>query len=131
MVGNSDLPGFGPVLGRGHLEKFTAQTENRKTHFPGGGGISFGKYVRPESFSPKLRNFFIFCVLADRNPTGKKSQNAGFLGPWHLEKFRAKNRKMQFPGARGTFGGEIPPPQKFLPKIAQLFDVLRFDRPDP
>ena len=28
---------------------------------------------------------------------------------------------MQFPGARGTFGGEIQPPQKYLPEIAQIF----------
>ena len=37
---------------------------------------------------------------------------------------------MPFPGARGTFGGEIRAPQKFLPEIAQLFDFLRFGRPD-
>ena len=30
--------------------------------------------------------------------------------PWHLEKFWAKNRKTQFPRARGTFGGNIRPP---------------------
>ena len=41
-----------------------------------------------------------------------------------------KREKTQFPGARGTFGGGIRPPQKFLPEIAQLFDVFRFGRPD-
>ena len=51
--------------------------------------------------------------------------------PWHLEKFRAENRKTRFPGARGTFGGGNRPPQKFLPKSAQLFDILRLDPPDP
>ena len=45
------------------------------------------------------------------------------LGRGHLEKFRArvKNGKPRFPGARGTFGGKIRLPQKFLPEIAQLF----------
>ena len=44
-------------------------------------------------------------------------------GFWHLKKSRARaeNGKMQFPGARGTFGGEIRTPQKFLPESAQLF----------
>ena len=50
--------------------------------------------------------------------------------PWHLEKFRAKNGKTQFPTARRTFGGKIRPPQKFLPKIAELFYSLRFGQPD-
>ena len=31
---------------------------------------------------------------------------------------------MQFSGAGGTFGGEIRPPQNFLPEIVQLFSVL-------
>ena len=30
----------------------------------------------------------------------------------------AENGKMQFPGARGTFGGETWPPQKFFPESA-------------
>ena len=55
------------------------------------------------------------------------------LGRGHVEKFRArvKNRKTRLPGARGTFGGEIRPPQKFLPEVAQLFCILRFGRADP
>ena len=54
-------------------------------------------------------------------------------GLGHFEKLRAraKDTKMQFPGARGTFGEKIWPPQKFLPEIAQLFYVFRFARPDP
>ena len=99
-------------------------------------GHFWGKSVRPKSFSPKVRNFFTICVLADRTPTGGKSQNTGILGPFGLgqplaERFRAENGKMQFPGARGTFGEKIPPPQEFLPKIAQLFYMLCFRRPDP
>ena len=54
------------------------------------------------------------------------------LGRGHLEKFRtqAKNGKTQSPGARGTFGGKIRPPQNFLPEIAQLFYILCFGRLD-
>ena len=42
MVGNSDLVGFWPVWGCGHLEKFRARAENRKTQFLGARG-TFGK----------------------------------------------------------------------------------------
>ena len=38
----------------------------------------------------------------------------------HFEKFRAKNGKTRFPGARGTFGEKICPPHKFVPKTALL-----------
>ena len=44
---------------------------------------------------------------------------------------RADIETMQFPGARGTFGGEIRTPQKFLTESAQLFYTLRFGRPGP
>ena len=82
VVGSGHLLGFWPVLGRGHLEKSRARAENRKTQFPGTSG-TFGKQsVRPKIFSPKLRNCFTFCVLAERTPTGRKSQNNGFLRPF-------------------------------------------------
>ena len=38
---------------------------------------------------------------------------------------------MQFPKARGTFGGGIRPPQKFLPEIVQLFYILCFGELQP
>ena len=50
--------------------------------------------------------------------------------PWHLDGFQVEHRKTRFPGARGTFGEKLDT-QKFLPKTAQLFYILRFDRPDP
>ena len=50
---------------------------------------------------------------------------------WHLEKFRVPKRKPQFPRARGTFGGELRPPQKFLTEIAPFLKTLCFGRPDP
>ena len=67
MVGNSDLLGFWPVLGRRHVEKLRAWAENGKTEL---GGLLGGKFVRPKTFSPKLRNFFTFCILAD--PHGRE-----------------------------------------------------------
>ena len=100
------------------------------------GALLGGKSVRPKSFSRKMRNFFTFCVLADRTPRSGKSQNTGFLGPFGpgqplaLREIRAQNGKTRFPRARGTFGGEIRPSQKFLPKIAQFFYTLRFGPSD-
>ena len=43
----------------------------------------------------------------------------------------AENGKMQFAGARDTFGGEIRTPQKFLPESAHLCYILHFGQPDP
>ena len=84
MAGNGDLLVFRPVLGRGHLEKFRVQARNRKAQFPGARGTFGGESVRPKGFSSKLRNFFTSCLLADRTPTGGKSQITGFLGPFGL-----------------------------------------------
>ena len=70
------------------------------------------------------------------DPQGREIAKYWFLrpfwprtAPWHLNKFPVENRKTQFPGARGTFGNKIHSPQKFLPKIAQLFWILCFGRP--
>ena len=84
VVGNGDVLGFWHVLGRGHFKKFRAGAENRKTQFPGAEG-TFGVKVRPlQKNLPELRSFFTFCVLAERTPTGRKSKNTGFLGPFGL-----------------------------------------------
>ena len=86
-----------------------------------------GKSIHPKSFSPKVRNFFTFCILADRTPKGGKSQNTGFPGPFGLgqplalREIPGQNRKTRFPGARGTFGGGNCPRQKFLPKVRNFF----------
>ena len=48
------------------------------------GGLVGKNYFCPKSFSQKLRNFFTFCVLAERTPTAGKSQNTGFVGPFGL-----------------------------------------------
>ena len=80
-----------------------------------------------------FRNFLGKNFLSIGTPPIGNGDLLGFglvRGPGHLEKFRAwaENRKMLFPGARGTFEEKICPPQKFLPEIAQIFYVLRFGR---
>ena len=60
------------------------KTENR--NFLELGALLGKESVRPKSFSPKLRNFFTFCFLADGTPTGGKSQITGFVGPFGLGK---------------------------------------------
>ena len=109
------------------MEKSRARAENGKTQFPGARGPKIERKVTTLS-GMVVRNFFTFCVFADWIPRGGTSQKNGFLGPRAAlgtsEKFRAGNRKMQFPGARGTFEEKIRPPQKFLPVIAQLFYIL-------
>ena len=70
-----------------------------------------------------FRNFVRDNLFFARTPTGQKRWFSGILarfGLGHEEKFRdwAENTKMQFPGARGTFGGKF---QKFLPEIALFF----------
>ena len=55
-----------------------------KHNFPEVGGLLGNKSARSKIFSPKSCNFFTFCVLADRTPTGGKSQHTGVLGPFGL-----------------------------------------------
>ena len=128
---------FWPVMGGGHLGKFRARAENRKTRFPGARGTFGEKNRPPQKFLPKSAQLFYILRFDRPDPQGQEIAKYWVFrpfwprsAPWHLEKFRAQNRETQFPGARGTFGGETHPPQKFLPKIARLFYFLRFDRPD-
>ena len=80
-----------------------------------------------------IRNFLGSTFFSDGPPPVRNGGLVVFwpvLGLGHLEKLRARaeNRKMRFPGARGTFLGGNPA-QKLLPKIAQLFYVFRFPFP--
>ena len=74
MAGNGDLVGVWPVLGLGHLEKFRAWAENRKTQYPGARGPEPEKKV-PTLSGMVVRNFLTIYGLTDRTPTGGKSQN--------------------------------------------------------
>ena len=78
-----------------------------------------------------FRNFLGNNSFFGRTPTGRKWWLSGILARFGPERFeesraRAENTKMQFPGARGTFGGEVWPPQKFLPEFAEPFSAFCF-----
>ena len=79
---------YWPVLGRGHLEKFWARVKNRKAQFSAPRGTFGGETIRPKSFSQKVRNFFAFCVLADRTLRGGKRQNTAVLVAFGLGQLR-------------------------------------------
>ena len=100
--------------------KSRARAENGKPQFPGARGPKIEKKTdcAIRDGCPQL---FYVLRLARPDPRGGKSQNTGILGPFDLgrplnsEKSRglAQNGKMQFPGARGTFGGKIRQPKGF------------------
>ena len=74
------------------------------------------------------RNFLGNKSFSVRPPLAGNSYLVVFgpiLGLWHLDKLRAQaeNTKTQFPGARGTCGGEIRPPKNPPPGIMQLFYI--------
>ena len=81
-AGKREIRGFWAILaqaGRWHLEKSWAWAENGKLQFPGARGPEMKKHATTVS-RMVFRNFLAFYVLADRTPTGGKSQNRGFLG---------------------------------------------------
>ena len=138
--GKSQNTGFSGPFGQGqppwHLEKFRAKS--RKTRFPGARGTFGGKKRPPKKLLPKSAQLFYILRFDGPAPQGREIVKYWVFRPFwpraaprHLEKFRAKNRKTQFPGARGTFGEKNRTPKKFLPKSAQLFYILYFDGPDP
>ena len=79
VVGNGDLLGVWPVLGCGHLEKFRARAESRKTQFPGARG-TFGEKICPhQSFLPKIPLFFCILRFGRPDPQGQEVvKNGGF-----------------------------------------------------
>ena len=77
MVGNGDLRGFWPVLGRGHLKKLWAWAKNKKMQIPGARGPEIEKTKVTTLSGMVVRNFLTFYVLPDRTPRGGKSQNTG------------------------------------------------------
>ena len=107
-----------------------------KRNFPG----TFGGKIRPPpKFIHNIAQLFYICVLADHTPKGRKSQNTGLLGPFGLgqplgtwRNSGPKTEKYNFPelGALLAFRKKIRPPQKILPKGAQLFYILCFGRTD-
>ena len=101
-------------------------------------GHFWGANLSARKVSPQNCASFLHFVFWPTGPPGREIAKYRVsrpfwprAAPWHWQKFRAENRKTQFPGARGTFGEKICPLQKFLPEIAQLVYILRFGRPDP
>ena len=84
--GKSENIGFlGPFgLGQPLGTEGNSGPKTEKCNFPELGALLGGKSVRPTSFSTKLRTFLTICGLADRTPTGGKSQNTGVLCPFGL-----------------------------------------------
>ena len=58
LAGNSNLVGFGPVLGVWRLHEFRARAENTKAQFPGARGTSMGnKWFHAFRDGMVFRNF--------------------------------------------------------------------------
>ena len=81
MVGNGDFVVFWPVLDLGHLEKFWARAENRKTQFPGPRGPKTGKKVTTLSRT-FVRNLLTFYALTGRTPHGRENAKYKDFGPF-------------------------------------------------
>ena len=71
-AGDSNLVGFGPILGLWHVEKFRARAENTKRNFPMLGALVGGKPSRPKSLSPKFRSLFTFLRFGRPDPHGRE-----------------------------------------------------------
>ena len=124
-VGNGDLAVFSPILGLGHLEKFGARAENRKTQFAGARGPKTGgkSYHAVRDGCPQLS----FGLRFD-GPDPEGRENAKYedfrpfwprtaVGTLRNPRIGPKNRKSQFPGAGGT---EI---KKILPRYPGRFSA--------
>ena len=83
MVGNGDLLGFWPVLGRGHLEKFRAWVKNGKRQFPG----ARGPEIEKKSYHAIRDGPQLFYILrfAQPDPQGREIAKLGDFRPfWPL-----------------------------------------------
>ena len=139
VVGSGDFVGFGPVLGLGHLEKFRAWAENRKTNFPGAEGPETEKksYHAIRDGCPQL---FYSLRFGRQDPHGREIAKYGHLRPfwprtvlgtWRNPGAGPKTEKCDFPVPGALLRGESGRPQKFLPESAQLLYALSFGRLDP
>ena len=80
-VGNGDLVGFWPVLGLGHLQRFRARAENRKTQFPGARGPETGQknYHAIRDGCPQLS----YSLRFERSdPHGRENAKYKDFGPF-------------------------------------------------
>ena len=140
----------GPLLRR--QSRFLAPLPLREIPGPGGKhqkrsfpvlGALLGGNPAAQKFSPRsCATFLHFTFWWPGPPRAGNREIVHFVHfgqgqPLALLKSNSgqkKNRKTQFPGARGTLGGGgggIRPPKKFSPGIPPLFDIFHFGRPDP
>ena len=79
VVRNGDLVVCGPVLSRGHLEKFRDWAKNKKTPFPGAGGpeIEGGNFFTMLS-GMVVRNFLHFTFCLTGPPGAGNREKRGF-----------------------------------------------------
>ena len=79
-AGNRKIRGLSAILasdGRWHLEKSRARPENGNSQLPGDRGPAMEKKNVTTVSGVVVRKSFGHYVLADRTPTGGKSQNMG------------------------------------------------------
>ena len=87
-----------------------------------------GKKPDTQKFLPKTAQLFYILCFDRPDPQGREiAKYWGFrpfwprAAPWHLEKFRAENRKTRFPGARSPFGKKTRTPKSFSRKLRNIF----------
>ena len=82
VVGNGDLLGLWPILGRGHLEKLRARAENRKTQFPRA-RRTFGGEIRPlQKFLLEIAQLFYIMRFGRPHPQGREIAKYWFFKPF-------------------------------------------------
>ena len=106
-------------------------------HFPGARALLGGKSRRPKSFSPKVRNFFMFYVLVDWTPMGGKSRNTGVLGHFGLGRLLAlgeipgvgrKRKIANFQVLGALLGGKSRRPKSFSVRFFKKTFLALADR---
>ena len=93
-------------------------------------GHFWGKKPDTQKFLPKTAQLFYILRFDRPDPQGREIAKYCVFrpfwpraAPWHLEKFRAENRKTRFPGARGTFATKNRTPKSFSRKLRNFFAV--------
>ena len=133
LLPNQTLGHFG--LGRPlALREIPGLGRKRRNAIYGARG-TFGETIPPpQIFSPNVRNFLTFYVLADRTPMGGKSRNTGFLGHFGLGRPLAlrqipgldRKRKNAISRSYGLFWGGNPDVPKFSPRRCATFLPFTF-----
>ena len=91
-VRNGNLVVLWPVMGLGHLEKFQARAENRKTQFPGARGPEMKKkFLRIWDGFPQL--FYNLC-FGRPSPQGREIAKYGDLRPFWPRKAFGTERNL-------------------------------------